>query len=167
MGLLDLFKEALEVLGLLLEELDLLLALLSVILALLLDDALDGLDLGLLLNHLLQLLLLSLLKLGLLFGELSATMLSLELLAHGESDRTVVEGLVSLDGRIDVPLHAQQKQTTLGHIQGHLADDLLEALLEKFLADRADATFTGLPLHELLVEHLTEPGHIDPGSRLG
>ena len=48
-----------------------------------------------------------------------------------------------------------------------MADDLLKALLEKLFTHGANATFSGLSLHELLVEHLTKAGHIDAIGDLG
>ena len=94
-------------------------------------------------------------------------MLSLELLAHSEGDRAVVEGVVCLDVRVDIALHSEKEQATLRHVERHLADDLLKALLEELFTYRADTTFSGLALHQLLVKHLTEPCHVDPASRLG
>ena len=90
--LLDLLEEALEVLRLLLEELDLLGALFAVILLLLLDDGLDGFFLSLQLDHSLFLLLLVLLKLNLFLLKLGATMLRLKLLPHSEGNRAAHNG---------------------------------------------------------------------------
>ena len=142
-------------LRLLLQEFDFLLTRFSIILALLVDNGLYRLNLGLLLKNALLLLLLAFLKLSLLGGQLSSAMLGLQLLAHSKSHRAVVQGLVGLNVRVDVPLHAQEKKSALVHVQRDLTDDLLEALLEEFLAHRADALFTSLPLHKLLVEHLS------------
>ena len=85
--LLDLLEEALEVLRLLLEELDLVLALLVVVLLLFIDHRLDRLLLGLQLDHSLLLLLLALLELDLLLLELGAAVLSLQRLASRERHR--------------------------------------------------------------------------------
>merc|ERR1719491_91848 len=84
LGLLNRLEEPLQVLRLLLQELDFLLTRLGIIFALLVDDALNSFDLGLLLKFALHLFFLALLELTLLGGELSSTMLSLQLLAHGK-----------------------------------------------------------------------------------
>ena len=47
-----------------------------------------------------------------------------------------------------------------------MADDLVETLSEKFFSNGADATLSGLPFHELLVEHLSETGDVDPACGL-
>lgn len=69
------------------EELDFLLALLFILFTLLVDESLDRVYLGVLLDNLLFLLLLSLFKLNLFLLELSASMLGLQLLAHCKSYR--------------------------------------------------------------------------------
>ena len=94
-------------LRLLLEEFDFLLSCFSVILALLVNDALDGFNLGLLLQDALLLLLLALFKLCLPCVQLSSTMLSLKLLSHGECHGAVIERLVGLDVGVDVSLDAK------------------------------------------------------------
>ena len=84
--LLNLLQETLEVLGLALEEVDFVLALLPFILTVLVDDAFDGLNLGLQLILSLLLLFLAFLKLTTGFFELGAAVLSLKLLAHCKGD---------------------------------------------------------------------------------
>ena len=113
---------------LVLEELELLDALLLLNLLPLAVALLDGLDLGLELDDLI-------LELGLLglefldFAlEVGLAVLGLQLLSHGESDRALVQGLVSGDGHLDLIADSQEEEATLGLIQGHLSDDLVEAL---------------------------------------
>ena len=113
-----------------------------------------------------QVSLLLILKLLDLVLQIVLAMLSLQLLAHSESHRAVIQGLVGLNVGVDVSLDAQKEKTALWHVQSDLADDLLKALLEEFLTNGADATLTSLPLHELLIEHLSEARYIDSGSRL-
>ena len=85
LSLLDRLEEPLQVLRLLLQEFDLFLSRFCIILALLVNDALDGFNLGLLLQDALLLLLLALFKLSLPRVQLSSSMLGLKLLAHRES----------------------------------------------------------------------------------
>ena len=82
LSLLDRLEEPLQVLRLLLQEFYLFLSRFCVILALLVNDALDGFNLGLLLQDALLLLLLALLKLSLPRVQLSSSVLGLKLLAH-------------------------------------------------------------------------------------
>ena len=81
-------------------------------------------------------------------------------------DLPLIESLVGCDGHLDLVAHAQQKQAPLGLTQGHLADDLIEALSKELLAHGADAAFARLPFHQLLVEHLAQFGHVDAGGLL-
>jgi hypothetical protein len=151
---------------LVLKELELLDALLLFNFLSLAVTLLDSLDLRLELNDLI-------LKLGLLGLELldfafkvGFAVLSLELLSHGESDRALIEGLVSGDGHLDLIANSQEEEATFGLVEGHLSDDLIEALREELLSNGADAALTGLTLHKLLIELLTEACNINTSCLL-
>ena len=151
---------------LVLEELELLYPLLLLNLLPLAVALFDGLDLGLELDDLVLELGLLGLELFDLTLEVGLAVLSLQLLPHGESDRALVQGLVSSDGHLDLVADSQEEEATLGLIQGHLSDDLVEAPREELLAHRADATLAGLTLHKLLIELLTEACDINTGRLL-
>jgi len=126
----------------------------------------DGLDLGLQLDDLV-------LELGLLRFELldlalqvGFSVLRLQLLAHGESNRGLIEGLVGGNGHLDLVAHSQQQEAALGLVEGHLADDLIKALREELFADRADAGLASLTLHEFLIEKLSQTRHIHTSGLL-
>ena len=78
----------------------------------------------------------------------------------------VVQCQVGLDVAVDVPLDSEEKETSLWHIEGDLADNLLEALLEQFLSHGANAALTGLTLHQLLIQHFSQTGYVDSAGRL-
>ncbi len=78
----------------------------------------------------------------------------------------IVECLVSLDIAVDVSFHSQKKETALRQIQGHLADNLLKTLLEKFLPHWANTALTCLSFHKLLIKHFSEAGNVDSASWL-
>ena len=88
-------------------------------------------------------------------------MLCLQLLAHGEGHRGLVEGLVSGDRHLNLVSDSQQEQAALGLAQRHLSDDLVEALTKELLAHGADSGLTGLALHNLLVQVLTQTSHVN------
>ena len=88
-------------------------------------------------------------------------MLRQQLLPHGEGDSALVQSLICSVSQLDIISDSQEEQAPLRLIKRHLSDNLIEALLEQFLTDGAEPGLTRLPLEQLLVEHLTEPGHID------
>jgi hypothetical protein len=89
------------------------------------------------------------------FLQLSFAMLCLQLLSHGKSHRALVQGLVGGNCHFDFITHSQQEKPSLGLTQSYLTDDLIEALGKQFLTNRADAAFSSLALHELLVKHFS------------
>ena len=72
--------------------------------------------------------------------EVSLTMFSLLLLAHGEGDGALVEGLIGLAGHLDIVTNPQQQQATLWLVQGNLTDQFVEAFAEELLAHWADSS---------------------------
>jgi hypothetical protein len=66
-------------------------------------------------------------------------MLGLQLLAHGESHRGLVQGLIGRDGHLNLITDSQQEKAALGLVEGNLADDLIEALGEELLTNGANA----------------------------
>ena len=151
---------------LVLEELNLLLSLLNLNFLPLLISFLDGINLRFeFLNLVLQFRLLALQLLN-GFLKISLTMLSLQLLSHRKSHRALVECLIRRNRHFDFISDSQKEQASLWLTQSDLPNYLIEALREEFLSHGADATLPGLSLHELLVEHLSEPGDVDSGGRL-
>jgi len=112
-------------------------------------------------------------ELGLLVLELldcllqvGLSVLGLQLFSHGESDRRLIQGLVSSNRHLDLVSHSKKKKSSLWLAESYLSNDFIEALREKLLSDRTDATFSGLPFHELLIEHLSKPSNINSRSWL-
>ena len=106
LGLFNRLEEPLQVLRLLLQEFDFLLTRFGIILAFLVNDGLNSFNLGLLLKNALLLPFLALFKLAFFRGQLCPSVLSLQLLAHGKRHRAVIESLIGLDVRVNIPLDA-------------------------------------------------------------
>lgn len=153
--------------GLVLQEVDLLRPFLVLdqlpVLDLLLQDLLLLLEL---LGLLLQVVppLLQLLDLRLQLGR---ALLRLQLLPHGEGERALVQGLIGLDGHVQLVAHPHQQDAPLGRVDGHLPDDLVEALVVQLLAYGADARVPGLAVDQLLVQQLLQGVDILPRGRVG
>merc|ERR1719188_1755843 len=121
-------EERVEVLLLVLQELQLLLALALVHRAPLRLAALDRLALVLQLHHARLALLLLLLVLGDQLLRLGLALLGLQLLARSEGHAALIERLVGCDRHANLVADPQQEEPTLGAVDRHLADELVEAL---------------------------------------
>ena len=162
----NLLQKAFQVVHLEFKELLLLSSLFNVDGPLLLMPDLESLDARLKSNDLVFLSSPLVLQFDDLLLESLFAMLSKQLLSHGERHCALIKSLVGRVGLLDVIADAQEKKTTHWFVKSHLTDNLVKALLEQFLADRAEASLTGLPLKQLLVEHLTEARNIDTTGRL-
>ena len=98
-------------------------------------------------NRLLFLQLLTLfLKISFLFFQfcnirlkLRGTLLRLKLLSHGKSQRAFVKCFICRNGHVKFVSDSHQKHSSFRAFDGHLTDDLIEALLVEFLSDGAYA----------------------------
>ena len=88
-------------------------------------------------------------------------MLCLQLFAHGKCDSGLIEHLVGRIGHVHFVAHPEQKQSALGLVESHLANDLVEALAEQLVAHGAETRLASLALEQLLIEHFTQPGDVD------
>mmetsp|Transcript_23183 Transcript_23183/g.56398 ORF Transcript_23183/g.56398 Transcript_23183/m.56398 type:complete len:242 (-) Transcript_23183:30-755(-) len=151
-------------LGLMLQEVDLLLALALIDGSALSLTPLEGLALVLQLHDArLANLLLGLQIRDHVLGQAFA-LFCLELLPGSEGHRALVQRLIRCDGHSDLVAHAQQEQTSLRAVQGHLSDQLVKALAVELLAHRANARLACLALHQALVQRFLELNHIQARS---
>lgn len=65
----------------------------------------------------------------------------------------------------DLVSHSHQKQAPFSAIDGNLPDELVETLGIELFSDGADASFSGLPLLESLIQFLLKIKDILLGSR--
>ena len=78
----------------------------------------------------------------------------------------LIECLIRGDCHHDLVPDTEQKETSFRQIERNLTDDLIEALREKLLSDRADSTFSSLALHKLLVKHFSQTSYINSAGWL-
>ena len=137
-GLIDWPKEVLEVVGLILQEVDLFCPLLVFrqlfIFYLFLKDFLPLLEfLWPFFKRLLPLF-----QLFYLYFQLRSALFRLELLPHRESNRTFVQSFVCFDGHIELILHPHEQDSSFWTVDCSLADNLVETLLVQLLSNRTD-----------------------------
>ena len=113
---------------LVLQELDLLFPLFLLNISPLFVALINGFDLGLEFFDLVVKLGLPFFQLNNPLLQLSLALLSLQLFAHTECDSTLVQSLISGDGHLDLITYSQQQQSSFRFVDGHLSDDLVEAL---------------------------------------
>lgn len=94
--------------------------------------------------------LLSLFELVDLLLQLGSALFGLELLPHSEGHRTLVQSFIGRNCHFEFVANAHQKKASLGAVDGHLTDDLVEALVMELLADGADSGIpTSMPANTL------------------
>lgn len=98
--------------------------------------------------------------------EVTLAVLRLQLLAHCESHGRLVKRLVRCDRHLDLVADAQEQQTALRLRNRNLTNNFVEALRKQFFANRANASFTRLALHQLAVKHLSQAGYVDTACLL-
>ena len=101
-----------------------------------------------------------------LLYHVSSSVLCLKLFAHGEGHRRLVQRLVRGLRPVYIVANTKQEKAALWQVQGHLSDDFIETLSEELLTYGTDASIAGLALEHLLIKHLSQSCHIDPGSVL-
>lgn len=138
-GLVGTSEEPLQMVGLVLEELYLLQPLLVVCDLLLLDLPLHQFLLLFQLLALLVQLLLSLRQLDHLLLQLRSPLLRLQLFPHPERHRALIQSLVSRDRHLQLVPYSFQKQASLGAVDCHLPNYLVETLVVEFLSDGANS----------------------------
>lgn len=126
----------------------------------------DGVDLRIELNDLVCLALAAFLVFLNPVVQVSLALLSLNLLAHSKNCTRLVEGLIGRDGHLDLVPDSEEEKASFGLTQTHLTDNLIKALREELFSYRADAALASLPLHQLLIELLSQTGHVDSGRLL-
>lgn len=147
--------------ALVVKEFELIRAFLLLVFTSLTGSRLDGLNLALELDHFVLLFLLLGFQLLNLLLQVSLAMLRLQLFPHREGHRALVERLVRSNSHFDLVTHAQKQKTSFWQIEGDLSDDLVEALGEEFFAHGTYSALSRLALHQFLIEHLSQTGHID------
>ena len=88
-------------------------------------------------------------------------------LAHTVGNRAFIQGLVSLYCHFNFIADSDQKEATLGTVDGHFSDELIKRLRIEFFSDRANTGFTDLTLIKLLVKLFLKCNYIHTCGRYG
>ena len=87
--------------------------------------------------------------------------------AHTVSNRTLIQSLISLYSHLDLVTHTDEEEAPFGAVYSNLADQLIEALSEKFFSKWTDSSLTRLTSLNCCIELVLQIYHVNLCGGLG